>query len=134
MAMTLGTAGQMPDEVKNGLFLQGSQSWTLTAGWALSKDPRGLAHTAGVTTVEQTTSATVTTVTYEIEVGVSGLTAGTLTIQAGTGDVTTSVISANGITNYETVFLTDVKLILTPTTDFDGTILYVRVRALKVQP
>ena len=69
MAITLGTAGQMPDEVKNGLFLQGSQSWTLTAGWAYGDNPRGLTHTAGVTTVEQTTSATVTTVTYEIESG-----------------------------------------------------------------
>jgi hypothetical protein len=134
MGMLRGTAGQMPDEVTNGLFLQGSQGWTLTAGWALTSDPRGLTHTAGTTTVSQTTSATHTTVTYNIEVAVVGRTAGDFVILAGAGDVAAETVAVDGVHVYETIFTDDAVLSFVPDTAFDGTILYVRVRALKKQP
>ena len=132
-----GTAGSMPDLISNGLFTQGTQGWTVGANWALTESPaKGILHTAGAVEAISVTAApvTVTTVTYNIRFTVANLTAGDLTVTAGAGDVTTLVVDANGTFNYETVFLTDGVISFTPSTDFDGSVHAVVVRALKIQP
>ena len=72
-------------------------------------------------------------VTYDIYVATTGITAGTVTVKAGSGD-TGVIISTNGEHTWQQVFETDTVLSFTPTADFDGTIQVVRVRRLKVQP
>jgi len=128
-----GTAGQTKDEVINGQFLQGTQGWTLGANWSLSG--RSLLHEAGaIEAVSQDLAgATHTTVTYSFMVHLSGISAGTLTVTEGSG-ATGEELDANGWHTWEAVLTTDTTLAFTPSTDFDGQIDVVRVRALKVQP
>ena len=135
--MYYGTAGSMPDIIINGNFLQNTQGFVVGANWAVvgTKFGYGMQHTAGaIESFSQTAvTATLTTVTYQFEVHTSGITAGTLTAHEGSG-ATGTIISADGVHQWQVVFTTDLILSFTPSTDFDGTVDYIVVRALKSQP
>lgn len=129
--MAYGTAGQTQNVVINSQFLQLKKGWLVTDGWAHQKDPIGIKHTAGITTLSQNcTLAEIEGATYVIDVYVSGITAGTLTVTTGSG-ATGAIISADGWHTWEEEFVTTTQLVLTPTTDFDGVVRTVRVRAKK---
>ena len=136
MISKLGTAGQTKDEVKNGLFDQGTQFFTVGANWDFEDNPNGLRHTAGSleTFSQDLANATHTTITYNIKYFTSGLTAGSFVVKAGSGDIAAVTTSTNGWHNFDSVFTTDTVLSFTPTTDFDGKISAIVVRKLKKQP
>ena len=137
MAMGYGTAGQMPDMIINGKFLQNTQGFVVGANWAVVKTSfgYGMQHTAGaVESFSQTAvKTTLTSVTYHFYVHLSDVTAGTLTLHEGSG-ATGTVLSAIGDQNWDEVFTTDKVLSFTPSTDFNGTVDVIVVRALKIQP
>ena len=131
-----GTPGQMPQEVKNGKFLQLDDGWTVGANWAWDKATvPGLLHETGaIEAVSQDlTGATHTTITYEVTATVIGMTAGTLTMKMGAGD-TGEIFTEDATANVVIVMTTDTVLSFTPTTDFDGLLTAVSVRELKKQP
>jgi len=116
-----------PDVVVNGDFTGNADGWTLGAGWAYGTN--NVVHTGGggTATLVPTPALTIVTATqYEVTYTVSGRTAGSITAQIGgvngtarsTNDTFVQVITTSGTGN----------LILTPTTDFDGTIDDIKVR------
>ncbi len=135
MLSKAGGAGNPPQQVKNGQFLQRTDNWIHDTKWLWLPDIKATIHVSGsITTLNQSLpEVTIGTVTYEIKYTIRDFAAGTVTVQAGSGD-TGTVISADGSYTEQKVFTTTRVLSFIPTTDFIGYITGVSVRKLKVQP
>ena len=122
--LTNGTVGASAivaygsDEPTYGAELLTSAGWTVNSGWTESPDDT-FAHTSGTDTL--THSATIANATkYQLSYTITGRTAGTITITVG--GATTEAVSETG-TFGPTTSSTN-ALIVTPTTDFNGTCVF----------
>ena len=116
------------DQPTFGAELLSGSGWTST-GWTGSW-AAGWAHTVGNTSVLSNTTAAVVSTKYHIVLTVTGRTAGTFDLQFG-GCTFTGLISGGysggyndpmGFSSVDPTALTTAGLTITPTTDFDGTI------------
>ena len=116
------------DILLNGDFSSGATDWTLGTGWAIAGG--GAQHTAG-NTATLTQSLTIvspppppTTEAYWVQLTVSGITAGSVTVRFSNSAQYT--ILANGTYTYRVTpnvgGYGTVNLTFTPTSNFDGTI------------
>lgn len=105
----------------SGVLLGGnlitSSGWTF-AGWT-GNESIGWTHTTGNTSVLSNTIAATIATTYEVQVTVSGRTAGNFIVAFG-GDISPALISSN---IYSLTATTNGNLTITPSSDFNGTIL-----------
>lgn len=94
-------------------------TWTLGTGWS-GDNTSGFAHATGNTeTLSEDTAYTVDKA-YKVEYTITGRTAGSITITAG--GKSKSGITASG--NFQKRFLATTNVVITPTSDFDGTIVF----------
>jgi len=94
-----------------------SSGWTST-GWT-GNESIGWTHTAGNTSILSNTIAAIISDNYQIQVNVSGRTLGSFVVAFG-GDTSPALIGSN---IYTILASSNGNLTITPTTDFDGTIL-----------
>jgi len=104
-------------DVLLGGNLISSSGWT-SAGWT-GNSSIGWTHTVGNTTVLSNVLAAIIDSNYQIQLTVTGRTAGSFTVGFG-GDVS---IALNSSAYYTILATTNDNLEITPTTDFDGTII-----------
>jgi len=104
-------------DVLLGNNLISSSGWTST-GWT-GNESIGWTHTAGNTTVLSNTLAALIDSNYQIQLTVTNRTAGSFIVGFG-GDVSPSF---NSSAYYTILATTNGNLTITPTSDFDGTIL-----------
>lgn len=104
-------------DVLLGGNLISSSGWTST-GWT-GNSSIGWTHTVGNTTVLSNVLAAIIDSNYQIQLTVSGRTAGSFTVAFG-GDTS---IALNSSAYYTILATTNGNLQITPTTDFDGTII-----------
>ena len=95
-----------------------SDTWTLGSGWTGSYGA-GFVHSSGTATVTDTTVVPVAGYNYQITYTVTGRTAGSFTLQFG--GITSASFTASG--NWETMAQGDGTFTMTPTTDFNGTVI-----------
>lgn len=116
-----------PNVVINGSFTGNATGWTLGSGWSYASNQVTHAASGGTATVTPTPALTIVTATlYEVTYTVSGVTAGTVTVNLGGTNGTarsTSGTFTEVITTSSTANLT-----FTPTTTFDGSIDDISVR------
>ena len=91
-------------------------NWTLGEGWS-GDFATGFIHTSGTATLSHDHAATATT-KYQIDYTVTGRTAGSFTLEFG--GTSLAAISATG--TFGPTATSTAALTITPTTDFDGTI------------
>jgi hypothetical protein len=96
--------------------LVSSSGWT-SIGWT-GDSSLGFTHTAGNTSVLSNTMAAIIDKVYQITLGVTGRTAGTFTVSFG-GESSLAITSTQ---IYSLTASTNGNLQITPTTDFNGTI------------
>jgi hypothetical protein len=113
-----GTGGQVYVTSVSGPGLSSaSDTWTTTAGWSGSY-AAGFAHTSGTTAVTNDTLIPTAGYNYQITYTVTGRTAGSFTL--GFGGVTSASFTASG--NWVSIAVGAGVFTLTPTTDFNGTV------------
>jgi hypothetical protein len=120
----VGTLGS--ESVSNSDFSTGPfTGWTAGAGWTYSS---GAQHTSGTATLTQSFSITANN-PYVVVVTITGRTAGSITIELGSGPASvTNAITANTTTALVSTSGGSQTLTITPTTDFDGTITAISVK------
>lgn len=123
-----GTAGQ--DSVTYGPELLVTTNWTTTDGWTESPNDV-FAHTAGTTTLSNSLAAVVGT-RYQLLLTITGRTAGSVTVSFG--GVSKAAITGDGSMDgsFGPKALTTDGLVITPTTDFNGTISLVSIKEVTV--
>lgn len=94
-----------------------SSGWT-SAGWT-GNESIGWTHTIGNTSILSNVLAAIIDSNYQIQLTVTGRTAGSFTVSFG-GDTS---IALNSSAYYTILATTNGNLQITPTTDFDGTII-----------
>lgn len=104
--------------VTNGTFTGDASGWTLTAGWTYGSN--AVAHTAGTTTLTQSSMNVIIGGVYTVTYTISGMSAGTVTVSIGGAAGTAR--SANGTYIQALTATTTGTLTFTPTTTFNGTI------------
>lgn len=104
-------------DVLLGGNLISSSGWTST-GWT-GNESIGWTHTAGNTNALSNTLAALVDSNYQIQLTVTNRTAGSFTVAFG-GDTS---ISLNSSAYYTILATTNGNLVITPTSDFDGTII-----------
>ncbi len=104
--------------VTNGDFTGSATGWTLTAGWAYGSN--AVAHTAGTTTLTQSSMNVTIGGVYTVTYTITGMSAGTVTVSIGGAAGTAR--SANGTYIQALTATTTGTLTFTPTTTFNGTI------------
>ena len=116
----IGTASTDAPPLSSELLT--TSNWTST-GWT-GDFTVGFTHTTGNTSVLSNTLAAVIGTYYKVQLTITGRTAGTVTI--GFGGETRTV---TGTRSFEPIAITTGNLTITPTTDFNGTII-VSVRTI----
>lgn len=104
-------------DVLLGSNLVSSSGWTST-GWT-GDSSIGWTHTAGNTNALSNTLAAIINSNYQLQLTVTGRTAGSFIVEFG-GDTSPSF---NSSSYYTILATTNGNLVITPTSDFDGTIL-----------
>ena len=104
--------------IQNFTLSSASDSWTAGAGWSGSY-AAGFAHASGTTTVTNSTLVPTAGVNYRVDFTVTGRSAGSFTL--GFGGVTSGSFTATD--NWETQAVSNGTFVMTPTTDFNGTVL-----------
>lgn len=116
-----------PNMVINGTFTGNADGWTLGSGWSYGTNKVTHAAAGGTATVTPTPALTIVTSTlYEVTYTVSGVTAGSVTMQIG--GTNGSARSTNGTFTEVITTVSTANLTFTPTTDFDGSIDDISVR------
>ena len=116
-----------PNVVINGTFTGNATGWTLGSGWTYGSNKVTHTTSGGTATVTPTPTLTIVTATlYEVTYTVSGVTAGTITVNLGGTNGTAR--STNGTFTEVITTASTANLIFTPTTTFDGSIDDISVR------
>lgn len=103
-----------------------SPCWESVGGWIF--DGEGATHYSGTNVLQPVTAILTSGVYYRIKVIVEDVTAGSMTVKLGTNAAT--AITASG-TYLQYITANGTGLTITPTTDFNGTVSFVEVKALK---
>ena len=115
---TNGTGGKVyVSSISKTLLSSAADTWTANTGWSGSY-AAGFAHSSGTATVTNDTLVPAVGGSYEISYTVTGRSAGSFTV--GYGGVTSPSITATG--TWETITVSDGVFTMTPTTDFNGTV------------
>lgn len=118
--------------VTNGTFTGSATGWTLGAGWSYSSNTA--LHTPGNTaTMTQAFSGLTSGAYYYLTFTITGRTAGSVVFDLGgsTSTLATAAVTATG-TFTAVLTSTTPTLTITPTTDFDGAIDTVSLKAISV--